>query len=342
MTLMLLAIAAVVLAATARSSMGLAVSAVHARQDLRRRWGNQSIRLTTLDLAPSLFEGIEAETDKPTISLDAQFNLSGQTYYVTVSDEQAKVNINALLQHKGRDATRSFARGQFTDSLGSSDIYLPVDQQAQSSPTEGADAVLNRKIVSINHLLPGFDPDHDPESTSYLMVGLTCWGDGRIHIRRASDDLIREIAAPILGSIQIERLRDTMANNDGQELNELLVVIGTREQDIPGLMQRLTMDSYCYSVWIAVDNGRRRWHELGVMELKPDEIAEPGGADTNEQIDASNQSPVTGSPVAPKPSDLPRTQAGGDSVSTESTAPATLPPASDDSGKYPRLRVYQW
>ncbi|MEZ6192076.1 MAG: hypothetical protein R3C45_12430 [Phycisphaerales bacterium] len=328
---MLLAIAAVALAATARSSMGLAVNAVQARQELQRKWGGHSIRHTTLELAPILLEEAEVIAGEPITYVSMEVVLNGQSHNITVRDEQAKVNINALLQYRGRDAARTFALGQFNDNTGSGEIYLPIDHDEASalSQTE-ADIDMDPKIVSINHLLTGFNPDRIDDRGSHPLDALTCWGDGRINIRRASDDLIHEITMPLMGSIQINRLRDVLATNDDSALNQALTNIGVREDDIPELMRRLSLNSRCYSVWLTVDNGRRRWHELSVLEQKPVEPVEQAKSASH----AVAEPETPGNPLAALDTPIHgRKESAGVAPDQASETVAEA---------YPRLRVYQW
>lgn len=335
MTLMLLAIMAVVLAAAARSSMGLAVSAVHARQELQRKWGNYSIRHAALQLAPSLLEETEEDLGEPVGQIHTRFGLNGHTYAITVSDEQAKVNINALLRHKGRDAARTFTRDQISESMRSSEIVLPTGNRVLEASHEKESVTPDRRIVSINHLLPGFSPDPITGQEAYPFTTLTCWGDGRINITRAPDELVKVLSSPLLGDIQISRLRDAFATHGDHALDKALAGIGMEDEAIPAVMERLSVDSNCYSVWIHVSNSSRNWHELNVIESSPDKAVQQRNPGTDAEAEAEADQ-----------DDLDRPPAGqleaAAEVSGREAGSAEEPQTEGSTHTYPRMWFYEW
>jgi len=365
MTLMLLAIAAVALAAVGRSSMGLAVSAVRARQDLQQRWGMYSSRHAVLELAPILLKEAEESTGEPVVSRQMEVQRSGHTYDLTVSDEQAKANINAMLQHHGRDTTRTFIREQLADNIGAGEVYLPTHKPSQDRNTDGVEE-LDRAIISLNHLLPDFNPATFMKADGYPMQTLTCWGDGRINLSRAPDELVEDVTKPELGAIQIRRLRETLASSENMPLEEALISIELSKDDVPAVLERLTLESSCYSVWVAMDNGKRSWHELSVLELEPDDAQEDGDASTdinggsgqsdvrgpNESLVseeteadsrhiAESQAEETADPVGTEGQSVFSSVPAWDGL--ESTAQDEVPKqAEEDVVEYPRLYLYQW
>ncbi len=267
LTLMLLSIAAVALAATARSSTDQAVAAVQARRDLQRDWANRSIRHTALTLAPSLLADERADTAESTPVRSITIQLNKHDYNIILTDEQAKVNINALLANRGREAARSFAVKQLADYPNSMGVYLPVTTDQTDEQQDHGKNELPRTIIGFNHLLPDFDPDELLKEQAAPFDALTCWGDGRINIKLAPETLLKEVASPLLGSIQIKRLHDITAENDDITLQQALTDIGVEEKNIPALLKRMTMDSRCFGVWIMMDDGRRDWCEFSVIEL---------------------------------------------------------------------------
>jgi len=328
MTLMLLAIAAVALAAVGRSSMGLAVSAVKSRQDLQRHWGSYSSRHAVLELAPILLDEAEQNTGEPVVSLQTEIQLSGQSYFITVSDEQAKINVNAMLRQHGRDVTMTFVHRQFTDSMGAGEVYLPTEQGPSQVQDIGEAVEADRRIVSLNHLVPDFDPDRFDVADGYPVDMLTCWGDGRINFARASNELVKEITRPVLNAIQLGRLREALASSEDMSLAEGLAGIELAEDDVQAVAERLTLDSHCYSAWITLDNGKRRWQELSVLELEP---ADDGELPDPAFISTQTQDRPESADQIPSPEH--------NQVQDQSQA---LPQSEDGSRAYPRLYLYQW
>jgi len=340
-TLMLLAIAAVALAVVGRSSMGLAVSAVRARQDVQRRWGSYSSRHAVLELAPLLLEDAEEDAGEPVVNVRTEIQLSGLAYSLTVSEEQAKANVNAMLQHLGLDAVRTFVRRQFTEDMGASEIFLPTNHKPSSVQDADGAVEPDRRIISLNHLMPDFDPDSYDRADGYPVDSLTCWGDGRINFSRAPDERVQEIIKPLLGAIQIDRLRETLTSSESMSLAEAITGIGVSEDDVSAVMERLTLESSCYSAWVAVDNGKRHWHELSVLEwesgddarnIQPGEADDPGDVESTVPVGVQAPSVFPGGPGTD----------GLESTDQKQEQGLTPPQTQDDGGTYPRLYVYQW
>ncbi len=356
MTLMLLAIAAVALTVFGRSSMELAVSAVRARGDLQRRWGSYSSRHAVLELAPILLGEAEEIAGKPVSSVYTEIQLNGQTYALTVSDEQAKVNVNTMLQQHGRDITATLVQRHFNGRMGAGEVYLPAEQKPSRVQDAGGVVEPDHRIVSLNHLLPDFDPDSFDVDDVYPVDMLTCWGDGRINFSRASDELVKEVTKPLLGAIQIGRVREALASSESMTLDEALVGIGLSEDDARAVAKRLTSESHCFSAWITLDNGKRKWQELSVLELDPGdapnvtsgdadgageegagEFPQPGEAEDLGAVVAEDSIDPT---VSMSPPVLPSTTVQD---GLESTDPDQMTPrAEDGGGAYPRLYLYRW
>ena len=316
LTLMLLSIAAVALAATARSSTDQAVAAVQARRDLQRDWANRSIRHTALTLAPSLLADERADTTESTPVRSITIQLNKHDYNITVTDEQAKVNINALLANRGREAARSYVVKQVADYPDFEGVYLPVTLDQTDDSQDRGNNGLSRTIVSFNHLLPNFDPAEMLKEQVTPFDSLTCWGDGRINIKYAPEALVKEVSAPLLGSIQVQRLHDLVAEQDDIALQQALADIGVEQKNIPAVLKRLTFESGCFAVWIMMDDSRRAWTEFSVIELSPNVAATQAGVSDGDNEPAADVSD----------------KKNKDEVSGGVRSGDT----------YPRLRVYEW
>jgi len=336
MMLMLLAIAAVALASVGRSSMGLAVDALRARQDLQRRWGSISTRHATLQLAPILLDQASGISD-PLASLQVQITLSGLTYTLTVSDEQAKANVNKMLFYQGRETTRTFIRRQCDGQPWADEITLPTNKSQSPGELINVPSENRRNVISFNHFLPGFDPRHLANPQDFSLDTLTCWGDGRINLTRASDDLVQDVLKPLLTTSEIARIRESLASSADSPLIDSLNNAGISEKDRSIILRRLAQDSSCYSVWTAVDNGKRSWHELAVIELQPDSSPEPQPAEASEvdendpdsDADTDEELSTLTTPVVPD-----------ETAPVTEDDPETSP--NDYRDEYPRLYLYQW
>jgi len=337
MTLMLIAIAAVALVSVGRSSMRLAVNAVQARQDLQRRWGSISCRHTLLRLAPVVLETAATDPTQSRNSVQTQIQLNNTTYTLTLSDEQAKVNINTMLHIHGREAARTYIREQCGSHPWSDKIVLPTTH-TQPNPagiSEADDS--HRKIISINHVLPAYDPGYIDQDGCAPLDTITCWGDGRINLTRATDDLVQMVLKPMLSTAEIRKLRESISRSKSESLVEAIKSLGVSEDDMPPLLNRLTLDSSCYSVWIVVDNHMRSWYELAVVELSP-------GITTELQVTGSQKSAgAAGAPDSVVPDSIRRiaSRTLSDENAQQDTREGNVAPA-DDTYTYPRLYLYQW
>ena len=110
LTLFLLVIAAVAMVGVVRASMGRALAAVDAQRDLQRRWGTVSCARTLLPRAESILNAAEQRTGRPAAAVDIALTLGGQPFALTVADEQAKLNVNALYESGKRPAVERAAR----------------------------------------------------------------------------------------------------------------------------------------------------------------------------------------------------------------------------------------
>lgn len=335
MTLMLLAIAAVALASAGRSSMGLAVDAVQARQGLQRRWGNISSRHAVLELASNILDSTGADSNQPRRSIRTQIQLNTYTYTLTLCDEQAKANINTMLHDRGREATRTYIRKQCGSHPWADEITLPTTHtQPTPQETSGTD-VAHREIISINHFLPAFDPGSIDSEGEHPLGALTCWGDGRINLTRAPDGLVQAVLKPLMSTAEITRLRKSLTASESKSLIDALKNTSVSEDNTPKILKRLTLDSSCYSVWINVDNGKRSWHELAVVELQPEGSAEPS---RTEEAAEATEAPSTITADNSQPTVLPSIP----DETNQNESGEEMADLQDNTDLYPRLYLYQW
>src|SRR3954467_10927434 len=93
----LLALAATLLVGVARASLRHAVEAREAVDGLQRRIGVVSCQAAILPHAQDLLIRQEQRRKAVVASLHTSVTLGGQRFELTVADEQAKANVNALL-----------------------------------------------------------------------------------------------------------------------------------------------------------------------------------------------------------------------------------------------------
>lgn len=337
MTLMLIAIAAVALASAGRSSMGLAVDAVRARSELQHRWCGISGRHAVLRLAPLILDAAASESDRPPGSVQTHIRLNGFDYSLMLSDEQAKVNLNAMLRDSGREQTITYIRRRCGGQEWADKIILPINRPSAPDGGLGGPDANHRDIISINHVFPGFDPSSLERESDYPLDALTCWGDGRVNLSRAPGDLVHTALKARLSTADIDDLHEVLDTTPGLTLADAFKDIGVSEEDIPDLMKRLTLESSCYSLWLTTRTAKRGWYELSVLELPASDA--DGYLSTDIQESERAETPAEGigaeGPAVNDP-DVSR-----EPVSRQHPEDTEEEPRGDTvSG--PRLYLYQW
>ena len=105
MTLGLLMLAATLLVTIGRASTARVLAARIEQRELQRRWAVVSCRNAVLPFAGDILARQEALQNRPVPGYRATITLGDQRYALLVSDEQAKANVNLLLE-RSDDAGR--------------------------------------------------------------------------------------------------------------------------------------------------------------------------------------------------------------------------------------------
>jgi hypothetical protein len=231
LTLAMILFAVMITGRTANRSLSRTLQSIEAESELQRRWEQLSLQRTLLNRADRIFAAQSKPGQLPAIWHDGHFILSGRSYRVRLSDESAKVNLNQL--------QRVLKPEQFRSVLAS----LP----------RGASHPEHEPIESWG-LLFGSIP------TSQLMqdtTAITCWGDGRLNIHRASDDSIRLLLEPVVGLSEVDAL--IRWRNEKEEYGAVPLRVPQAAQEL------VTEQSVCHSLW-SVDQGSEETR-LDIREL---------------------------------------------------------------------------
>ena len=117
MTLVLIAVAGMLLVGVARDSMMLALEALSAQRDLQQRWGAISCQETILRRAGQLFEAEARQLEKDgefrmpqPASIAGSIMLGGIRFDIRLADEDAKLNLNTLHAFKGKQQAEQTVR----------------------------------------------------------------------------------------------------------------------------------------------------------------------------------------------------------------------------------------
>jgi hypothetical protein len=230
-------------------------------------------------------------------------SLGGLAVEVGIADEQAKANVNWLIESGGRAAAEAQLRSALTgtglvNQLRLKPALSPPERPAVR-PRPGAAELFEPPTPVVARWLTGWGQvlqDADAELIregapgASLAAGemLTCWGSGHLNIRRAPEPALRLVLGRSLSAAEISRLvgmRDSLLEPGGAEklrsaaastpeaimrlpVRRLLAASGVDGR--PGLPP-MTEISGCHSVWIVIKDGRRRWHRMSVRQQTPAE-----------------------------------------------------------------------
>ena len=281
-TLALLVLAVTLLVSVGRVAVVRAAAGREAAEGLQRRWGAVSIRRAVLPYAEPILTGVERQRGEALAVYRTGVRLGGQEFGIVLGDEQAKANVNALLEDAdaGRAAVR--LRGAMAGmGVGNAMVLRPA-----AVPMLGEVSASNPAIGGFGQVFDGVPPD------KLLGAGgrggpaelLTCWGNGRINVRRASEAAVRLRADPPLTVVEISRVlsardaslggREGIRSGDGGPLRGWLgrVLNGAVSREHLGVGAAVLTDgSACHSLWIVTREGQRERYSLTVVdESDPD------------------------------------------------------------------------
>ncbi|QOV90975.1 hypothetical protein [Humisphaera borealis] len=287
-TLGVLVLAATLLVGIGRSSMRHAVDARAARDDLQRRWGEVSCRQAILPIAEQLLDAREQRDGKATPVLTTTLRLGGQTFELTIADEQAKADINAMLAEVEVQTVESRVRRALS-GYGLADKVRLRPEVGTMVPGAAAAATTPPPIGSYGQVFDGISPDRwlrPPAGGGPAVADLmTCWGGGRINIRRASEPALRLAASPPLTTLEISRLielRDKIFHGDGRSVSLMrsaatppsagrspirrLIDSAGLAQSSARIVSGFADGSTRHSIRILAGTGGRRWLSFAVLD----------------------------------------------------------------------------
>lgn len=278
-----LVIAAAGMVGLSRASMGAAVRANAKQRDLQREWGARSLRRAVLTRAENLLVEQERQTQRPVVRMDMQVRLGRQRFELILRDEQAKANLNALLETSAPRDVEARLVQQMSGSGLMGAVRLrpnltPPPPRVLGPPAPGGQAgvpeVVSQRVTGYGQVFEGIDAERLGAGAAEL---LTCWGTGHLNVMRAPEPAMRLMLGSKLTGAEISRLislRDQLhrGNRQGlittgaearQPVRRLLASAGIENRlGMPPMLET----SVCHSVWVKVEDGKRQWHELEVLD----------------------------------------------------------------------------
>lgn len=280
-TLGLLVLAASLMVAVGRGAMRHASEARLTADELQHRWGVISCRSAILPYSESILLTSEVAKKAATPSYHESIQLGLERFEINVADELAKANVNQLLDHTDRPTAETRLRQGLSGSGSSVNVHLrpsgtpltgPTSAPSTAPATQPAHGELALWISGFGQIFDDASPERMLEMQGGVRVAdlLTCWGGGRINIRRISPEALRLIAGGTLTAIDQSRLlqmRDLLlqgkplptprgAKVAPDPISRLIQAAGVDTKALDKLPQ-LTTQSTCHSLWIVSRDSRR-------------------------------------------------------------------------------------
>lgn len=255
LTLGLMTLVAMSLASFARHSLTASLAATAAAEELQRRWGLLSTRHVLYDRASEIIAALvraeEANTPpwpKPLLK-QARFRLGSLEFTVVVADEGAKLNVNTICARESRQLGAILRR---VNPSASRLRLRPIASKKSS-------AERFHSWGQVFDLSGGSNTKCPPAELVTLSRAVSCWGDGRLNLCRASDSAVRETASLVLSADDVGELITLRRTWGGGTIESLLAQLDLRRPQLAAASRLFTNESHNYSLWVEIDNGRRQW-----------------------------------------------------------------------------------
>jgi hypothetical protein len=257
-----------VLGSLAQLSLRRGLEAADAERSLQQRWGAVSLERAMLGRAAEIFgqqQAWAAEVSPgrpPATTIRAALSLRGVTFDLLLADEDAKLNLNAMYHHAGPEQTVA-AIARVLGSQPPSLRLLPAVEPL-SIPREGRqlrqDAADDQEREPLPDALRSWGEVFDLAALEVgsggdaalpnLTTGITCWGNGQLNLRRASDQAILAVASSVVQDGGARRLLQKFRDHPTSSLPELLQTEVSSQRDRDRLRDLLSESSTNFSIWI--------------------------------------------------------------------------------------------
>lgn len=259
-------IATIGMVGTANQSLRLARQAMAAQSELQQRWGALSCERTLLSGAPTIFKEFDARARRAKSKLPvpstvrASVLLGGVRYDMLLADEDAKVNLNAVYHWRGLIHVQRTVQQLVGPGL------LPVRLMAEASsaslgkplgtrsPKRGPEVQVApppafRGWGQVFDLAAARPVGAGTERLPDLTRRMTCWGRGRMNVRRAADELVLEACRLVLADGAARRLLRKYREDPQRDIRSVMEQVELSAADAAALTDLLGNESWCYSLW---------------------------------------------------------------------------------------------
>ena len=279
MVLVVLVLAGTVLAATARRSGREALVAAGEMEDLQVAWALRSARAVGQAsaetwLAEEAAESRRRDADSPPVRAARTVRLGTMEVTIVVTDEEAKASANLLAARGGLEGLASSLRRLMSPCRTAARIEL-----APATPRAETISAWPRLYQSYAQLYPdnraadllggaaGGSEGLGEADAPGVADAVTCWGSGRVNVRRASREVLRQTLAGLATEEEIDRLIRYRQEVPGGSAQEAVAQLDLEdEQRAQALARALTDVSRCHGLWLTARGSTRSWTELHVRQ----------------------------------------------------------------------------
>ncbi len=262
--ILLVTIAAV---GVSRRSLLLAIESADAADQLQERWSRVSLQRSALQAAAAMYGGEPPVLGPPSDDSDQDRNpdesnrppqpnrppqwnpvyrwqlaVHDRVYTVVIADESAKANLNTVLQLKTPEAAhtlatslagRTMSRLSLPPRTGNRQEAIdPIGSWGQVLPVGANDGLLIREL---------------PEATARL----TIWGDGKVNLLRAPDDILFGLSRLIVSDGESrDWIREFREAFPEKSPDLVFRELGFEDQERMALLNLIALRSTTLSVWV--------------------------------------------------------------------------------------------
>lgn len=265
MTLMLLLVVALVMAGMVRASLARSMHASRAVKALQLRWGQLSCQKAMFSQTETLFgpQPPNAQVRRtPILHTTAWIELGGMKFGMLLSDESTKINLNTLARQADLKTLDKQVKTILRRESGAT-VPVKLNPFEPAGVSAGGAMAMER----YGHLQQAFDTTpkelvgtlHRPSAACRLF---TCWGQGKLNFRRASQTALSVVCKGLLDEAQIKKLLAMRQEQPNASLYQVMLRLGVNHVTRGRLSMVLGEESECFSLWLAVDDGRRTRYRL--------------------------------------------------------------------------------
>ncbi|MEM9411016.1 MAG: hypothetical protein AAGA30_07880 [Planctomycetota bacterium] len=256
MTVMLLAVTALIVVGISRHSLFLATTVKQNRDDLTEKWAVASCQRFWLKHGGKTLKKME------NANLVFNIELSGHSIVNQIRDESARLDVNSIFDRMSRQDWKTLVRKlAHTTQLQVQPRPLQIGSQENSrNPFESWGQVFTARI-----------PDHYLE-IRVASETLSCWG-GKLNIHTAKPETVKETTKILAGSILANRIQKALAEQSNISIGDLFITIEANDRQMQMLRRVLDDRSSATSIWTDVISEEKQTSYFAVQQRPMETIS---------------------------------------------------------------------